>query len=135
MSSTAPTTTEVSRPPRRCRDDRGVAQDAPAIVGVLLLMMLVLHASMFWYAQVIATRAAHAALEQARVLDGSAAAGESLALQLVDQTGVVANPSVTVVRTATDATVTVEGETLSMIPGVSMNVTATAAGPVERVEP
>lgn len=106
-----------------------------AIVGVLLLVMLVLHASLYWYGQVVATRAAHQGLEQARVLNGSAEEGEAIAGQLLDQTGVVADPEVTASRTATQASVTVTGEALSMVPGVSLPVTATATGPVERLEP
>jgi hypothetical protein len=120
---------------RARRDDRGAAESAVAIVGVLVLIMLVLHASLFWYGQVVATRAAHHALEQTRVLNGSASDGEAIAHQLLDQTGVLNNPQVTASRTATQATVTVTGDALSMLPGVALPVTATATGPVERLDP
>ena len=116
-------------------DDRGVAESAVAIVGVLMLVMLVLSAALFWYGQVVVTRAAHQGLEQTRLLNGSPGSGEALASQFVDQTGVVTNPQISASRSPTQATVTVEGEALSMIPGVTLTVSATASGPVERLEP
>ena len=116
-------------------DDRGVAESAVVIVGVLMLVMLVLTAALFWYGQVVATRAAHQGLEQTRLLNGSPASGEALAGQFIDQTGVIANAEVTASRTATQATVTVQGDALSMVPGLSLTVRATASGPVERLEP
>ena len=120
---------------RARRDDRGVADHALVILPTLTLIMLVMHASLFWYGQIVATRAAHQGLEQARVLNGSAADGEAIAAQLVDQTGVLNDAQVTATRTATDATVTVEGHALSMLPGISLTVTATTSGPVERIDP
>jgi hypothetical protein len=117
------------------RDDRGTAEHALVIVSTLTLVMLVMHASLFWYAQIVATRAAHQALDEARVLNGTEAAGEDMAGQLLSQTGVIDGATVSVSRTDTDATATVQGESLSMLPGLSLTVTATASGPVERVEP
>ena len=119
----------------RRRDDRGVAEMAVVIVPTLLLILLVLHAGLYWWGQSVATRAAHHGLDQARVLNGSAADGEAVAWQLLDQTGVLNGPQVSASRGAAEATVTVSGETLSMVPGVSLTVTATASGPVERIEP
>jgi hypothetical protein len=117
------------------RDDRGVADHALVILPTLTLIMLVMHAALFWYGQIVATRAAHLGLDQARVVNGSAAEGEDVAAQLLAQTGVLDGAQVSATRDATDATVTVEGQSLSMLPGVSLTVTATASGPVERVEP
>lgn len=121
--------------PGRGRDDRGVAELAVVIVPTLLLILLVLHVGIYWWGQTVATRAAHHGLDQARVLDGSAADGEAVAWQLLDQTGVLTGPQVSASRSATEATVTVSGQTLSILPGVSLTVTATASGPVERIEP
>lgn len=120
---------------RTRRDDRGSAEHALVIVSTLTLVMLVMHASLFWYGQIVATRAAHQALDEARVLNGTEAAGEELAGQLLAQTGVLESATVSVSRTDTDATATVQGEALSMLPGLTLTVTATASGPVERVEP
>jgi hypothetical protein len=120
---------------RARRDDRGSAEHALVIVSTLTLVMLVMHASLFWYGQIVATRAAHQALDEARVLNGTEAAGEGMGGQLLDQTGVLVNPTVSVTRTDTDATATVQGEALSMLPGLTLTVTATASGPVERIEP
>ena len=120
---------------RARRDDRGSAEHALVIVSTLTLVMLVMHASLFWYGQIVATRAAHQALDEARVLNGTEAAGEQLAGQLVAQTGVLESATVSVSRTDTDATATVQGQALSMLPGLTLTVTATASGPVERVEP
>ena len=120
---------------RARRDDRGSAEHALVIVSTLTLVMLVMHASLFWYGQIVATRAAHQALDEARVLNGTEAAGEDIGGQLLDQTGVLVNPTVSVTRTDTDATATVQGEALSMLPGLTLTVTATASGPVERIDP
>ena len=120
---------------RARRDDRGSAEHALVIVSTLTLVMLVMHASLFWYGQIVATRAAHQALDEARVLNGTEAAGEELAGQLLAQTGVLESATVEVSRTDTDATATVQGQALSMLPGLTLTVTATASGPVERVEP
>lgn len=120
---------------RARRDDRGSAEHALVIVSTLTLVMLVMHASLFWYGQIVATRAAHQALDEARVLNGTEAAGEELAGQLLAQTGVLESATVSVSRTDTDAAATVQGQALSMLPGLTLTVTATASGPVERVEP
>jgi hypothetical protein len=120
---------------RARRDDRGSAEHALVIVSTLTLVMLVMHASLFWYGQIVATRAAHQALDEARVLNGTEAAGEELAGQLLAQTGVLESATVSVSRTDTNATATVQGQALSMLPGLTLTVTATASGPVERVEP
>ena len=105
------------------------------IVSTLTLVMLVMHASLFWYGQIVATRAAHQAHDEARVLNGTEAAGEDIGGQLLNQTVVLVNPTVSVTRTDTDATATVQGEALSMLPGLTLTVTATASGPVERIDP
>lgn len=105
------------------------------ILPTLTLILLVMHAALFWYGQIVATRAAHLGLDQTRVVNGSAAEGEALAGQLLAQTGVLQGAQVSATRSATDATVTVEGQSLAMLPGVSLTVTAVASGPVERVDP
>lgn len=120
---------------RARNDDRGLAEVAVVIVPTLLLILLVMHAALFWYGQTVATRAAHHGLDQTRVLNGSTADGEAVAGQLLDQTGVLEGAQVSATRSATEATVTVTGQALSMLPGVSLTVTATASGPVERIEP
>jgi hypothetical protein len=119
----------------RASDDRGVAELAVVIVPTLLLVLLVLHAALFWYGQTVASRAAHHGLDQVRLLNGNAADGKAVAGQLLEQTGVLEDPEVSATRTATEATVTVTGQALGMLPGVSLTVTATASGPVERIEP
>jgi hypothetical protein len=120
---------------RARHDERGLAELAVVIVPTLLLVLGVMHAALFWYGQAVATRAAHHGLDQTRVLGGSPADGEAVALQLLDQTGVLDSPQVAASQSATQATVTVTGQALSMLPGVSLSVTATASGPVERIEP
>ena len=117
------------------RDDRGMADHALVILPTLTLILLVMHGALFWYGQIVATRAAHLGLDQTRVVNGSAAEGEALAGQLLAQTGVLQGAQVSATRSATDATVTVEGQSLAMLPGVALTVTAVASGPVERVDP
>ena len=120
---------------RRARGDRGAAELAAVIGVTLILILLVLQVGLYMWGQSVATRAAHHGLDQTRVFNGSAADGEAVAWQLLDQTGVLTGRQVAASRTESEATVTVSGEPLKVVPGLSMTITATASGPVERIEP
>jgi regulator of protease activity HflC (stomatin/prohibitin superfamily) len=84
-------------------------------------------------AQAARYTANHAA-QTARVYNATAAAGQADADAIL--TSVVGNaldnPQVTVTRTATTVTVTVRGNTVSIIPGIHTPVTVTVHAPVER---
>lgn len=127
---------------RRSRgDDGAIAVEAAILIpATIVLILVILQLSLYWFGQAVATRAAHEGLEQTRVLNGTPGSGEAVAGQLLSQTSVLGSSSIDATRTDTTATVTVTGEPLTVIPleflpGVSLTVTATAAGPVERLEP
>ena len=82
---------------------------------LFLVMFLGMQAALFYHARTVAIAAAQ---------QGARAAGGSDVLE---------NASVTGSRTATEATVTVQGAALSVIPGWSPIVQQSATVPVERI--
>jgi Flp pilus assembly protein TadG len=112
------------------------------VIAVPLLMVIILLIVQFavWYHAVsVAQATAQEALAAARVQGGSAAAGQQRAAQVLGQVGdaVLVGPQVSVTRTAITATVQVHGtaERVVPLPGLSLPVTVTVTGPVERFVP
>lgn len=121
--------------------DRG-AGAAEVVIAVPLLMLIILMIVQFavWYHAVsVAQATAEEALAAARVQGGSAAAGQQRASQVLGQVGdaVLVGPQVSVTRTAATTTVQVHGtaERVVPLPGLSLPVTVTVTGPVERFVP
>jgi Flp pilus assembly protein TadG len=105
----------------------------PALFAVMFLGM---QAALFYHARTTAIAAAEegaraAATEHGRASDGTAAANTFISEAGGDD--VLTNTSTTVSRTATTATVTVTGFSLSVIPGWHVRITQTATEPVERL--
>lgn len=105
----------------------------PALFAVMFLGM---QAALYYHARTVAIAAAQegaraAGSEEGRTADGVAAANSFV----VDAGGddVLVGASATGSRTATAATVTVEGHSLSVIPGWSPVVRQSASVPVERL--
>jgi len=73
----------------------------------------------------------------ARAEDGSAAAGQDRAMAMIANAGsqVLLGPTVSASRGSDSVDVEVRGHAVSVVPGLSLPVRATAAGPVERFEP
>jgi Flp pilus assembly protein TadG len=130
--------------PRRAfarRGDRG-AGAAEVVIAVPLLMLIILLIVQFavWeHATAVAQATAEEALAAARVQGGSAAAGQQRAIQVLGQIGspVLTGPQVSVTRTAAIATVQIHAtaERVVPLPGLSLPVTVTVTGPVERFVP
>lgn len=118
------------------RNDDGAAAVETVVVipAVLLVIFLSLQIAMYSYARSIALGAAQEGLSTARSYDGSAGAGAARARDFIARAGgdSLSGAGVSVNRGAETATVTVTGDSLSLIPGLQWRVSQTATGPVER---
>ena len=103
---------------------------------LFLVMFLGLQAALFYHARTVAIAAAQHGARAAGAETGSASDGIAAATSFITAAGgsdVLENASVTGSRTATEATVTVQGAALSVIPGWSPIVQQSATVPVERI--
>lgn len=104
--------------------------------AILLLFFVVIQGAMWFHARNVALAAAREGLRAAASENGSATAGATQAQQFIDQAGgtkVITGVSVVPVRTVTQASVTVVGTSISLIPGIGgFSVSQTASGTVER---
>ena len=103
---------------------------------LFLVMFLGLQAALFYHARTVAIAAAQQGARAAGVETGSSSDGIAAATSFVAAAGgsdVLENTSVSGSRTATEATVTVQGTALSVIPGWSPIVQQSATVPVERI--
>jgi Flp pilus assembly protein TadG len=119
--------------------DRGAAT-AEFVLAVPLLMLMILfvpQAAVWYHATHVAQAAANRALDAAAANGGSAAQGETVGAQTLAAlgSGVLHDPHVGVTRTATDVRVNITGTAETVVPGIHWTVHATAAGPVERFVP
>jgi Flp pilus assembly protein TadG len=137
MSRSSPATSS-SHPRGSGRRERGSVSIELVILlpALFALMFLGMQAALFYHARTTAIAAAQegaraAGAEHGRTSDGAAAADAFINEAGGD--GVLQNASTTVSRTATTATVTVTGFSLSVIPGWHVRITQTATVPVERL--
>lgn len=102
--------------------------------AVLLLILLAVQAGLFFHARHLAQAAAQEGLRAARQYDGSSSAGQNAASGLLtrDAGDLLAAPHIAVQRSPTQADVHISGHALSLLPGLTLTVSAHAAGPVER---
>jgi Flp pilus assembly protein TadG len=121
------------------RPDRGAAtiELVLAVPVLLLMLMLVVQAGIWWHATHIAQAAATAALDAARAEDGTATDGRTAGTTTMRELAgsALQNPRVQVTRTATTTTVRISGVAEAVIPGLRWTVRATATGPTERFVP
>ena len=125
---------------RRRSGERGAASVELAVTFpvVLLLVMTLIQAALWFYARSIALGAAQEGAREGRVQPASTARAQSAAEGFLDQTArdLLNGRDVTVAGSATSIEVTVTGTSLSLVPGLSgWSVTQTAVGPVERPTP
>ncbi|HET7477088.1 MAG TPA: TadE family protein [Dermatophilaceae bacterium] len=105
----------------------------PALFSVMFLGM---QGALCYHARTVATAAAQEGARTAAGLNGTASAGTDDAYAFVADAGgddVLQAPKVTSSRSATTATVTVTGRSLSVIPGWTLQITQIARAPVERI--
>jgi Flp pilus assembly protein TadG len=119
--------------------DRGAAtiELVLAVPVLLLMLMLVVQAGVWWHATHIAQAAATAALDAARAEGGSTADGQAAGATTLRALagGALQRPRVEVTRTATRTSVRVSAVAEAVIPGVRWTVQATATGPTEHFVP
>ena len=139
------TSDDVTRPARlralplgSMRSERGSTSVQMVILMPVLfsVMFLGLQAALFYHARTVAIAAAQEGARAAGAETGSASDGIAAATSFVAAAGgsdVLENASVSGSRSATQATVTVRGVALSVIPGWSPIVQQSATVPVERI--
>src|SRR3954471_24586537 len=122
----------------RRRDDRGSVSIEVVILrpSLFAVMFLGMQAALFYHARTVAIAAAQegaraAGAEQGHEADGVGAANDFIAEAGGDD--VLTGTSTTANRTATTATVTVTGFSLSVIPGWKVRITQSATVPVEHL--
>lgn len=136
----------MTREPQQQRGGRSAADgDDGSVVGefaviallLLTLFFLAVQGGMWWHARNVAMAAARDGVRAAAAEQGSAADGEARAREYVaarDGGRTLQQVEVAATRTATDASVTVAGDTVHVnIIAVMFPVRQTAHFPVERV--
>jgi Flp pilus assembly protein TadG len=120
-------------------DDRGSAtvEVAIALPVVMLLLMLVVQAGVYFHTRAVSTTAAHKGLDALRVEEGSTPAARATTEDFLDRNAAALDSRVVGVdRTGEMAEVTVSGEVVSLIFGVDLfPVRVTATAPIEQVTP
>jgi Flp pilus assembly protein TadG len=125
---------------RRRREERGAASLAQVVLtapALLFLLMLVVQFGLLFHARNVAEQAAQEGAAAARRFDGTQAEAREQALQLLANVGegTLKNRAVTATRTGDNATVTVTGTVVAVVPGFSLQVSESASGPVEKYVP
>lgn len=117
-------------------DDRGDGPIELAILALPLVVVtvMVVHAGAYFYARSIAFGAASQGVNSARSYDASKrGTGSAKALDFVAAIGPgLSNVQARQQTTATTVTVTVTGDMVTLIPGVTFRVTQSATRPIER---
>lgn len=120
---------------RRPRDERGYG--APEFVVVMPVVMLIFLLLVQWSVQLYNDRIVHAAARESAVAaaawDGTEAEGQQTASDYLSHTGSdLSNTNVTINVGPTSVTVTVSGDVMTLVPGMTKRVIATATVPRER---
>jgi hypothetical protein len=117
----------------RRRDDRGAVTASVAVLpAVLGLFFAVVQISLWFYGRSVATTAARHGLDAARVENGTTGDGEATIEQFLDQVGGLQVEGLDVERNDAEATVTISGNAVSVMPFFDAPITVTIDGPVER---
>lgn len=99
---------------------------------VLLLVMLIVQFGLWLHAQHVATAAAQEGLVAAQAESGTSGGGHSRAEAFLAQAGGLREAQVDVIRETERARVEVVGVTPAVVPGLTLEVSVVAEGPVER---
>jgi Flp pilus assembly protein TadG len=122
----------------RRRDERGSASIQLVILlpALFAVMFLGMQAALFYHARSVAIAAAQEGARAASAESGTQSDGVAAAEAFVSDAGgddVLSGVSVTADRTATTVTVTVTGNSLSVIPGWTPRIEQSASLPTERI--
>ena len=97
--------------------------------------MFALQFGLYLHAAQIAEAAAQEAVEAAQGQTAGPAAGRLAATALLNDLAALQAPAVTVSRSETGVSSRVTGHAQQLVPGLRLDVSATAQGPVERFVP
>jgi Flp pilus assembly protein TadG len=102
--------------------------------ALILLITAVVQFALWSHATHVAVAAAQEGAEAARVVGGTAEAGEARATDFLAQTAprLIASPVVSATRNAEVATVTVRGQVPTLFPGLTLSVQGRATDVAER---
>ena len=117
---------------RRPQSGVTVIQVAMAMPTLLFLLLAIVQFAFYEFSDQVAEAAAQAGLVAATVQGGSFPAGYTAAQQLVARQGnLLQQSSVSISQSGTTVTVKVSGQAMSVVPGLSLPVDKSDAGPVE----
>jgi Flp pilus assembly protein TadG len=118
--------------------DRGssTVEIAVLLPLMMLLLMLVVQAGIYFDTRAVAVAAARKAATTARLDGGSASDGQAIATRFLDENAAALSARrITVTRRGGTASATVSGRVASVLFGVPFNVSVTVDAPVEQVTP
>jgi len=120
----------------RRRDDSGIGAVTTALMmpALLVMIMLVVQAGLYWHAHQRASAAADQAAASAATPTGTEQGGRQAAQMFLDGAPIEGS-WVQVVRGPEEVQATVGGTAPQLVPGISFAVEATATAPVERFIP
>ncbi len=124
----------------RRHDEVGAASVVQTVIvapALLLMLMVIVQFALFEHAQSVAEDAAQQGAEVARRFDGSEATAHDEAERYLTALGpkMLTSHSITVRRTQQQATVTITGRVISLVPGIHLRIRETSVGPTERYVP
>lgn len=126
------------------RDDRGVSSIEFAIIAPVLLLLIwfVIQATLYFYGRSVALQSAREAVSQYRLAqtqdqynvihDGVQTTTDQFAAHV--GSGALNDVSVTPTYTGDRVSVTVTGTTISLVPGLTLHVSETASGNIEKFQ-
>ena len=119
------------------REEGGLTSTELAVImPVLIVLVLVpFQVALWWHADQIADAAAREAVDAAQVVTATEEDGIRAAEWFLDAAGNITEAQVTVTRTTDTVSVEVTGRAPRLVPGFDWQVTARAAGPIERFIP
>lgn len=122
---------------RSRRDEAGVTATELAVVmpAVLFLIMLVVQYGLWAHARQVATAAAEAGVDAARVPTGTEADATAAAHAAAAGSPALSAVVVSVRTGAESVAVRVDGDAPRLVPGISWHVAAAAEAPLERFVP
>lgn len=119
------------------RNERGTTPLETAVLApaILLIIGLIVQAGFWFHARDVAIAAAEEGARAAAYDGAGSSSGQSVAADFAGRVGkgALKNVSVSGGRSATVATVTVSGESISLVPGLTFTIVQSASVPAERI--
>jgi len=123
----------------RIRGDRGDATTEMVLTvpALMLVVFIIIQFGIWYHVNNVAEAAAQEGVRAARVMDGTAIAGQATAAAFMvrNAPGAVTGTVVSATRNVNTAQVDIDATLAAIIPGIRLPVHATAVSPVERFRP